>query len=152
MVVVPKAVLPDRCVKCNAPAEAYKRRISMSWHSPMAYLFLLLGLLPYIIAALLMTKRLTVHVGVCPEHKRKRLLAEVWTTLTVLAGIGLLVAAITIDGAGVLALAGFAVLLAALVYGLVAVRIVTPKKIDKQFAWVKGVSPDFLAQLPDVGE
>jgi hypothetical protein len=36
----------------------------------------------------------------------------------------------------------------AIIYGLVASRLVAPTRITKDYVWLKGVHPDFLAELP----
>jgi hypothetical protein len=44
---------------------------------------------------------------------------------------------------------GILMMLFGAIYGLVAARLVTPAKIDERYIWLKGVHPDFLAELPD---
>jgi hypothetical protein len=69
------------------------------------------------------------------------------TWVLALLGVGgLFVGAMTEDGT--YALLGLAALLGALIFGLVAVRIVTPHKIDEKFVWLKGVNRDYLDELP----
>jgi len=38
--------------------------------------------------------------------------------------------------------------LAAFFFGIFAVRIVVPAKIDDKFVWLKGVNKDYLNELP----
>src|SRR3954468_23626244 len=45
LVLRKNAVLPDRCVKCNAPAEGFRLRRNLSWHQPAIYLTIFIGLL-----------------------------------------------------------------------------------------------------------
>src|SRR6266446_5069294 len=45
LVIRKGAVLPDRCVKCNAPAEGYRLKRNLAWHQPAIYLTILAGIL-----------------------------------------------------------------------------------------------------------
>jgi hypothetical protein len=53
LVVRKGVILPDRCIKCNAPAEGAFQKQNLSWHSPVLYLLLLAGLVPYAIAVMI---------------------------------------------------------------------------------------------------
>ena len=123
----------------------------LAWHSPVAFLGLLLGLLPYVLLAIIIRNKLTVYVGVCAGHRRKRRNAILAGVLGSLVGFLLFIA-----GAGSarrvgggLILIGLALLILAIIYGILASRIVWPKVIRKDRAWVKGVCPAFLADLPE---
>src|SRR5262249_9663675 len=52
--------LPDVCMVCGAEATLRKRK-SFSWHPPWVILLILISLWPYIIVALILTKRMTVR-------------------------------------------------------------------------------------------
>jgi hypothetical protein len=151
LVVGPNALLPHRCVKCNVPTDGQHLRFRLSWHPPIAFLGLLLGLLPYILFALVTTKRMTVHVGVCPEHKRKRRRGIACGFVGVAGGIGLIIAGAGARdaAAGLLMFAGFILILAAVVYAIIASRIVWPKRITKDRAWLRGVCAEYLAAFPE---
>ena len=47
-----------------------------------------------------------------------------------------------------LLIGGMLVFLGGALYGLLAARMVSPRKIDNDFIWVKGVCPEYLAELP----
>jgi hypothetical protein len=49
-------VLPDRCVKCNAPAAGHRWEKRLYWHHPLIYLSLLAGALIYVVIALIARK------------------------------------------------------------------------------------------------
>ena len=69
------------------------------------------------------------------------------TWLLFLLGVaGFVVAAVAQDGTYVLV--GAILLLGAIIYGLVVVRVVSPSKIDDKFVWLKGVNKNYLSQLP----
>jgi hypothetical protein len=65
--------LPDLCMKCGAPAMVYKPR-TFSWHPGWVYVLLFFGVLPFIIVALVLTKRMTVCVPLCHAHRNHWLL------------------------------------------------------------------------------
>ena len=106
-----------------------------------------MALLIYLIVALIVRKAATVEMGLCDEHqaKRRRNLLITWSL--VLIGIAGFVVAIMLED-GIYLLAGFAALIAAMIYGIVAVRIVAPSKIDDRFVWLRGVNKDYLNELP----
>jgi hypothetical protein len=60
--------LPDLCMKCGAPAMVYKAK-TFSWHPSWVYVLLFVGLLPFVIVALIMTWRRTVRVPLCDAHR-----------------------------------------------------------------------------------
>lgn len=142
------AFLPDRCVKCNQPANGFKLPRKLSWHTPWLYLLILPSLLIYIIVALIVSKKARLEIGLCQEHRqrRRRDLAIAWL-IFVLSLVAFGAAAALSNGW--LALAGVSLLLVAIVYGAVRVPPVQAKRIDNQFLWLKGVSPAFLATLPE---
>ena len=151
LVVTPGVQLPDRCVKCNSPASGYGKRLRLAWHSPLAFLALLGGLLPYIIVALILTKRLTVYVGVCPRHRRRRWAGIVAGWLGFILGFLLCVVGASArapTGAWAFVM-GMVMILLSLVAGIVGSRIVWPKRIGDNLAWIKGVDPEYLAGFPD---
>jgi hypothetical protein len=148
LVVAHKAHLPERCVKCNTPV-VYKRDIKLAWHNPVVYAGLFLGLIPYVLLAIALQKRMTVRVGLCPAHVAKRRYAMLFGVLGCFAGLGVIILGIGNDS-GWIALGGLVALLGALIYLAFAPRIVWPKKITRELAWVKGVSPEYLAGLPEL--
>lgn len=61
--------LPDLCMHCGAQAAVRKSK-TFSWFPPWIWILLFIcGLLPFAIIALVMTKRRTVDVPLCEEHK-----------------------------------------------------------------------------------
>jgi uncharacterized membrane protein YgdD (TMEM256/DUF423 family) len=139
--------LPDRCVKCNAPANGFQLRRKLYWHPPAWYLLILVHLIIYFIVSLIIRKSAEVHVGLCETHQSRRRTMLITGWLLFAAGIlGFVMAGVVNDGTpaglgGLLFLAGLIVL-------IIAARVVVPAKIDDRFAWLKGVHSDYLAQLP----
>ena len=81
------AVLPDRCLKCNAPAQGFQFKRSLTWASPWYALLILLSPILFIIVYVIVSRRGKVTVGVCPVHRNKRNRAILAGWLTALAGI-----------------------------------------------------------------
>jgi hypothetical protein len=74
VVVRHNCALPARCVKCNAPvaSQSYKKR-TFYYHHPLLVLLIFLWVLIYLIVALLVRKRATHQLGLCPAHHKLRL-------------------------------------------------------------------------------
>jgi hypothetical protein len=148
------ATLPvDRCIVCNAPATGKPLRRKLSWHTPWWYLLVLFNLLVYVIAAMIVRRKVDLRVGLCDTHRSRRRwwIALAWSL--VLAAIGLLSFGMTArlaDGT-MAALMGLAVVgfLTAGIIGIYAVRVVTAKQIDDRYAWIGGVSSKLLDTLPE---
>jgi hypothetical protein len=147
MVLAKNAPLPAVCVKCGCAVEQADFKRNFRWHTPALYLLLLISVPIYLIVALCVQKRATVHLGLCEEHRAKRRkgltvgwVAFVLGLVMLLFGIGSETPALLLLG-----LLGF---FAGLIYVLVAAHLLTPKKIDQNFVWLNGAHPDLLARLP----
>ena len=147
------ASLPQRCVKCNAPADEPTKARKLYWHHPAIYLLILLQVIIYLIVALVTRKQIEVRPGLCGEHKGKRRNA-LYVTFCGLAASVLLpfAASHTVDdpdalpatiSISVFMFLGFAI------YGIYASRIVYAKKIDVDEARLGGCGEEYLASLPD---
>jgi DNA-directed RNA polymerase subunit M/transcription elongation factor TFIIS len=151
LVMTKDAQLPYACVKTNRPADAWLRR-NLSWHSPWIYLVVLTGVLIYIIVALIVRQTAKIQVPLCREQivRRRWTIAVAW--LTVLGGIVMIVVGLgsgnNQPSNGLVALGGLIVLLAGAIVGATLARIVAPARITKDYVWLKGVHPDYLAALP----
>jgi hypothetical protein len=147
MVMAKGAYLPDRCVKCNAPANGLRLKRKLSWHHPLLYLLAFGAMLFYLILAMALSKRVTVDFGICAEHlRRRRTLMAIGLGLLV-AGILIPIVAFTYDYAG-LGLLGILLAIFSVVWLILANRIVTVKKIDDYYLWLTGVNEQFLALFP----
>ncbi len=87
--------LPGSCMCCGEDATVALTR-KMSWCPSWVAVFLLFGLLPYIVLALVMTKRATVIVPLCDQHKNHWWGRTLWILLSAL---GFMVVAIAGLGA-----------------------------------------------------
>lgn len=147
LVMTKDAVLPGRCVKCNAHTEERLRR-KLTWHHPALYLLVLVSILIYVIVALVVRKTATVDVGFCPEHRaaRKRHTAITWA-LGLMSVLSLILAAVLEDGMFVFVAVAF--LFATAIYGIITLRVVAPTRIDEHTVWLRGVDANYLQELPE---
>jgi hypothetical protein len=143
------AMLPDNCVKCNAPANGLRVRKKLAWHHPVLYLLIFGALLFYVILAAALSKRATIELPLCDNHKTRR--RTFLTIGFVLLGLGLIVPIVgfaneyvEIGGLGVL------LFLIAIFWLVFASRVVGVKKIDDRYAWLTGINRDFLNQFPPI--
>lgn len=150
LVVHETATLPDRCLKCNQPADGKRVRQTFRWHSPVYYLLVLAGLLIYFVVALIVRQNATVEYGLCQRHFSQRRMFQIssWSLLA-LSVIGF-IAAVGV-GEGWLALFGLLALVAAAVFGTLS-QFVTVDKIDKGYVWLKKIDLEYLRQFPYWGK
>ena len=147
LVMVKEAPLPDRCVKCNAPANGVRLRRRLAWHSPVLYLLIFVAVLIYAILAAVLSKRATIYIGLCAEHfqGRRKKIAVGWILLA--GGLISIIVGFAYEYP-IIGLLGFAVFLFALVWLITVSRVVTPKKIDDRLVWLNGINSAYLSQLP----
>lgn len=139
---------PDRCIKCNAPANGFRLKRVLYWQHPAYYLLLLCNLLVLLIVVLIVRKKAILHIGLCEAHRKQRLMAIIICIVGLLGGLGVIIAG-GVMGSGWLALAGVVFFLTGAVWGVVWGRTITPTKIDKEFVWVTGAGKAFLDELPE---
>jgi hypothetical protein len=146
------APLPDICLLSNQPAERRLQK-KLQWHHPALALTIFLGLLVYVILAIILTKRATIQMPLTQEwyERRQRRLIFAWGTG--LACIALMVLGIVLTAQTehpeylLLLLAGFIGGLITLIAGQALIGLVAPKRITDDYVWLKGVSPEFLNRL-----
>ncbi len=116
---------------------------------------MIFNILIYLVAAIIVRKRLRITVGLCRAHQavRGRYVAVAWLlvfgsyTLFFVAFAGLSVNDMDME----LALAGLGVLFAAVVAGCLASnQTVRAKKINASVAILKGAGEDFLGYFPEL--
>ncbi len=142
--------LPDRCVKCNAPAEE-RLHVKISWHKQWVYVMVLLNVLLYALVALAVRKKAEVEVPLCLKHSQRRSMLVKASWMGGLASLVMMGGGFTSDSeSGVLVgLAGCLVLVPAAIVGTVAARPVFPEKIDDERLWLRKCSANFLDSLPE---
>jgi hypothetical protein len=150
ILVVPSGShLPELCVKCGAPASGKPLTKTFSWHSAGYYFLIFIGLIVYVIVALVVQKKARIDVPFCEAHRS-------WRTRMNIAGAVLLIG--TVPASFLLAsldLSGGMVALIAVgmaFSGLVVLAIVgssfSPVYIDETCAKFKGAGEQFLSALP----
>jgi hypothetical protein len=145
------AVLPDRCLKCNSPAEGSQFKRTLSWHRPFWFLLVLISLLVYVLVYFLVRWKATITVGLCPHHRRRRAKAIAIGWLTMLAGLGTIVAAASVSNnlTPIGVAVGVVVLSGGIIGGMLGSRVLVPTRIDKHYVWLSHVSTDYLATFPE---
>jgi hypothetical protein len=141
---------PNRCIKCNAPSVAPRRRYKLSWHTPWLYLLILLALLLYAIVALIVRKTAVVDIGLCERHQKRVLWGRIigWGGLALELALGIGSGVLDKPELGVIALV---LALPWIITTLVVNRLVLPDRIDDNLVRLKGCGEEFLRSLPDRG-
>jgi hypothetical protein len=82
--------LPRVCMRCGAPAQFTVSK-RFSWHPPWVIALVLIGLLPYAIVAIILTKRMRVQAPLCDRHRGHWLRRSVfsWGGLLLLIALGI---------------------------------------------------------------
>jgi hypothetical protein len=142
-----EALLPNRCIKCNAPADQQLKR-KLTWHHPALYLLIFISLLIYIVVAVIVRKSATVNVGLCEEHSSARRRNILITWAIGFTAVASFVAAGLFEEM-TFALLGMFLLFACAIYGIVTLRVVVPTRIDNYFVWLKGINAGYLQQFPE---
>jgi len=154
MILRPDTPLPDRCVRCNAPAAGFRLKRQLYWHPPAYYLLILVGIvacvgiLIYLIVALIVRKRAVLYIGLCETHRVQRRWFILASWLGVLIGLAMVFLGIGMSNAFA-GFAGLLLFLGGLLIAGVKVPVVSAVKIDKEFAWIKGPGEEFLANFPE---
>lgn len=141
LLVVPTAGVsfPDRCVRCNAPAEGYRLRKTLRWHPTGVHYLVLFGVVGYVVALLRDRESVPVEMGLCPAHRRRRKRGQV-LTLVALSLLVAVSAAVLWGDPGRFALAlnlVWAVLVLAAVLGGLTLRTAAAKRIADGQAWLR---------------
>jgi hypothetical protein len=142
------AQLPDRCLKCNAPAAGLRLKKKLKWVDPK---WQLLGLVPYLLIANLYGKHVRVSIGYCQLHLERR---RTWMKASAVAcvlGVLLLLAAMGEQSSrlALAELAGVAIMLT--IFGVssnVARAYIRLKKIQDNCVWLGSVDEDYLSEFP----
>jgi hypothetical protein len=138
--------LPKRCVVCNERVEGERIRRQLSWHPPWVYALFFIGLLFYIIGALVTRKTATIEIAVCKAHLLRRRNGLILVFGGLALGLVLIVAGASESSGAAIAL-GFLMLLVPTIAGAFLARLLYPAKIDDHYAWLV-VGKPFLASLP----
>jgi len=147
LIVRKGARLPYACVKCGQPSDGKPVRKTYYWHEPWVWVTILAGVLVYVIIAILIRQSGQIEFALCSQHRARRRNGVIISLLGVFGGIALFVAA-GMSNEPYLVPFGIVVLLGGAITGLLMARVLTPKRIDMHFLWLRGVGPAFLQTLP----
>ena len=138
------AVLPDRCFKCNEPADGYRRTVKLT-HVPLGT-EMMVGAIAYAFA-----KQAKVEVGLCERHRRSRAINIALISLAILGASILVFTQVQATDVvlPLLATAGLIGGVIGLLYAAVGTRLVRASGITDTHVWLKGAGAPFLASLPD---
>jgi hypothetical protein len=138
-------LFPDRCVRCNAPTEGFRFRKTFYWHSPSWYALLFLNILIYAIVAYVVRKKASFDLALCARHRsRRQWCIAIGFALPILAFMLMMASEGNLIGLWVFVIA----LLVGAIIGVAGSQVLSPKKIDEDYAYLKGAHPQFLASLP----
>jgi hypothetical protein len=139
--------LPPRCFKCNQPTSETPMKRKVYWHSPFYYILIFVSVIIYVIVAILVRKRATVDIYMCPQHRTRRFYFILGGWLGAIAG---LVGAIWGIGSNntVLIVGGFVLFLGALIGGIAGGSVSRTARIKDGKVWLAGAGKEFLASLP----
>jgi hypothetical protein len=147
LVMTKEAFLPDRCLRCNAPANGYRLRRRLRWHHPALYILIFGAMLFYLILALALSKRATVDFALCMDHVRRRrnLMLSGWGVF--LLALTLLVVAFSYDYA-IIGLSAALLLFVAIIWLVIAYRVVAVKRIDDRYIWLRDLTNSIATVSP----
>lgn len=147
--------LPEVCMQCGAPA-ALRKSKTFSWFPPWVWVVLFVcNILIFAIVAMIMTKRRTVDVPLCEQHKNHwlwRQLLVLGSLLGVLA-VGFVAMLVSSDNGGgddsplggFLCVGSLLVLVAWVILAvIVQSTTIRPKEITDQGITLQGVSKAFV--------
>lgn len=105
----------------------------------------------YLILATKLGQTAAVRACLCRKHwlRRRIGLVVAWSAL---AGVAILFCIFVEAPAAGFLLAlkiGALPIIAAAAFGIAASRVLSPRAIDADTAWLKGAAPEFLAELPE---
>jgi hypothetical protein len=153
--------LPRVCMKCGADATTSKEK-KFSWYPPWIILLIFLGVWPFLIVALILTKWKRVEMQFCDQHKHHYLIRSLIGLGGVLGllAIGLLAFMVAVNSQPgnqgndlfpFLCLGWFVALLIFAVTMSVVTRVTTirPTEITDRDIRLKNVSPEFVRAMEE---
>lgn len=144
LVMREKAVLPDRCIKCNTP-QARPLKLSLDYAGPTR---------SFVLSNPLTARTARINVPICDRHRRlrrKRIARALCFRVVALAlSIPVLYYFFFQVGSArlVIMVATIATLISVIFDAPHWAPPVEPHKIDSELIWLSGVDPGYLAQFP----
>jgi len=149
LVMDKNAMLPDNCVKCNAPANGLRVRKKLAWHHPLLYLLIFGAALFYVILAAALSKRATVEFPLCGNHKSQRKTFLIIGLVLLTLGLILPILGFANEYTAI-GLVGLLLFFIAVFWLVFASRVAGVKKIDDRYAWLTGLNREFLDHFPPI--
>lgn len=140
--------LADLCIRCGNEAVCRPIKRTYHWHSPVLYILLLLSPIIYIIAALIVQRRMVLQLGLCPRCRKKRRLKLACGWLAFFASMGMTVAGGARDS-GAMMLIGGLVWVGSLFWLVLAARLLVPARIQPPYGWFNGAPASVLERFPE---
>jgi len=141
------AVLPPRCIKCNAPADGGQVQRKFIWNNPALLVLIFLAVIVYVIVAMCTRKTARVTFSVCKRHADRRRMGVIGGWLLVAAGIVAVALAVSNRSLDMVWVA-LGLMLAGAVWGVAAGYQLTPAKIENGVLELKGAGRAFRESLP----
>jgi hypothetical protein len=149
LVLAPDAVLPDRCVKTDLPANGRTADITLLWHEPLVYGLLVINPILYMIVARAVGTRVIVTVPVTEAALAASRRARRLEVVLLGAGVAAWLAAAILLRAE-LFWSGVALMALAVPVYLLGALFIRVTRLEGQRVWIAGASPGFLARLPEL--
>lgn len=150
LIVTPHADFPDRCVKCNEPANGFRKKLQLIYHPPyVIFLFLFIGIL-----ALLLGKKHKVEVGLCHGCRKKRTTGILLGVTAVFLFFGGCVGGIGVSNnsptvGGLMIFGGIILGLIAAIVAAIKTSLIRAQHISPEYVKISGAGPKFLDSLPE---
>ncbi|HTX69329.1 MAG TPA: hypothetical protein VMH50_09305 [Thermoleophilia bacterium] len=149
LVMAPEAVLPDRCVKTDLPADGRTAEVPLLWHEPRWYWLLVVNPILYLAVARAVGTRVVVTVPVTREALAAARRARWLTAALLVAGLVSWLAAALLARAELFWLGVVVMALAIPVY-LLGARFIRVRRLEGERVWIAGANINFLARLPEL--
>lgn len=151
LVIRDGAELPKRCVHTNQEVEekGWRKRRLLAWTPPWIFVFILFGLLPFLLLAVLLQKKAKITYSLSKDARSRLAKKRLIALGVMLAGIGVAVVGgsfLNGDAAVLPIFAGIVIALGGLIGSLMFNPVAVKKYKDGWFS-LKGCSPDFLDSL-----
>ena len=140
----------QRCIKCNEPSDGKPLKRNLVWHHPAFYLLIFAGVVVYAIVAIIVRKKATMQIGLCPIHRRNRRLIQTLSILFLLTPYTLLLLPRgAIDPVAIMGLALLGLILC--LFMLLGTQVISPTYIDEKWVHFTGAGQPFREGLTNPG-
>jgi hypothetical protein len=145
IVITEDSVLPERCVRCNAPSTRQINR-RVFWTPSYVNIVILFSWIIGLSFFLNRTQSAAIRFGLCDSHYVRRLIGLIVGGGMCAAGLLMGVIVVFNSDYTLLCVGGGSLIVGAFVVALLA-RTLDAAKIDEPYIWLKGASQAFLQSL-----